>query len=41
MRAYNDLIKQYSDCLKDEHDAAVAKIDPKLATTSRRRPRTN
>lgn len=30
MRAYNDLIKQYSDCLKDEHDAAIAKIDPKL-----------
>ena len=30
MRAYNDLIKQYTDCLKDEHDAAVAKIDPSL-----------
>jgi hypothetical protein len=30
MRAYNDLIKQYTDCLKDEHDAAVAKIDPNL-----------
>jgi hypothetical protein len=28
MRAYNDLIKQYTDCLRDEHDAAVAKIDP-------------
>ncbi len=28
MRAYNDLIKQYTDCLKSEHDAAVAKIDP-------------
>jgi hypothetical protein len=27
MRAYNDLIKQYTDCLKTEHDAAVAKID--------------
>jgi hypothetical protein len=27
MRAYNDLIKQYTDCLKSEHDAAVAKID--------------
>jgi hypothetical protein len=31
MRAYNDLIKQYTDCLKDEHDAAVAKIDSSLA----------
>jgi hypothetical protein len=30
MRAYNDLIKQYTDCLKDDHDAAVAKIDPNL-----------
>jgi hypothetical protein len=30
MRAYNDLIKQYTDCLKDEHDTAVAKIDPNL-----------
>jgi hypothetical protein len=30
MRAYNDLIKQYTDCLKEEHDAAVAKIDPSL-----------
>ncbi len=30
MRAYNDLIKQYTDCLKDEHDAAIAKIDPSL-----------
>ena len=30
MRAYNDLIKQYTDCLKSEHDAAVAKIDPSL-----------
>ncbi|HTC44307.1 MAG TPA: hypothetical protein VK696_04585 [Steroidobacteraceae bacterium] len=30
MRAYNDQIKQYTDCLKDEHDAAVAKIDPSL-----------
>jgi hypothetical protein len=27
MRAYNDLIKQYTDCLKSERDAAVAKID--------------
>jgi hypothetical protein len=27
MRAYNDLIKQYTDCLKSDHDAAVAKID--------------
>ncbi|HEY1900353.1 MAG TPA: hypothetical protein VGG49_11205 [Steroidobacteraceae bacterium] len=31
MRAYNDLIKQYTDCLKSEHDSQVAKIDPKLA----------
>jgi hypothetical protein len=30
MRAYNDLIVKYSDCLKGEHDAAVAKIDPSL-----------
>src|SRR5580658_5421090 len=30
MRAYNDLIKQYTDCLKSEHDTAVAKIDPSL-----------
>jgi hypothetical protein len=30
MRAYNDLIKQYTDCLKEDHDAAVAKIDPSL-----------
>ena len=28
MRAYNDLIKQYTDCLKSEHDDQVAKIDP-------------
>jgi hypothetical protein len=28
MRAYNDLVKQYTDCLRDEHDTAVAKIDP-------------
>ena len=27
MRAYNDLIKQYTDCLKSERDADVAKID--------------
>jgi hypothetical protein len=27
MRAYNDLIKQYTDCLKSEHDTAAAKID--------------
>jgi hypothetical protein len=31
MRAYNDLIKQYTDCLKSEHDAQVTKIDPSLA----------
>ena len=31
MRAYNDLIAKYTDCLKGEHDAAVAKIDPSLA----------
>ncbi|HEV2701018.1 MAG TPA: hypothetical protein VGV09_05275 [Steroidobacteraceae bacterium] len=30
LRAYNDLIKQYTDCLKDEHDTAIAKIDPSL-----------
>jgi len=27
MRAYTNLIKQYTDCLKSEHDAAVTKID--------------
>jgi hypothetical protein len=31
MRAYNDLIKQYTDCLKTEHDDQVGKIDPSLA----------
>jgi hypothetical protein len=31
MRAYNDLIKQYTDCLKSEHDDQVTKIDPSLA----------
>jgi hypothetical protein len=31
MRAYNDLIKQYTDCLKSEHDDQVAKIDPSVA----------
>jgi hypothetical protein len=31
MRAYNDQIKTYTDCLKDEHDAAAAKIDSGLA----------
>jgi hypothetical protein len=30
MRAYNDLVKQYTVCLQGEHDAAVAKIDPSL-----------
>src|SRR5580658_6098635 len=30
MRAYNDLVKQYTVCLQDEHDTAVAKIDPNL-----------
>jgi exosome complex RNA-binding protein Csl4 len=28
MRAYNDLVAKYTDCLKSDHDAAVAKIDP-------------
>jgi hypothetical protein len=32
MRAYNDLIKQYTDCLKSEHDAAAAKIDANPAS---------
>jgi hypothetical protein len=27
MRAYNDLITQYTNCLKSERDAAAAKID--------------
>ncbi len=31
MRAYNDLIKQYTDCLKSEHDSQIAKLDPSLA----------
>ena len=31
MRAYNDLIKQYTDCLKSEHDEQVGKLDPTLA----------
>jgi hypothetical protein len=31
MRAYNDLITKYTECLQGEHDAAVAKIDPSLA----------
>jgi hypothetical protein len=31
MRAYNDQIKQYTDCLKDEHDSAAAKIDSSQA----------
>lgn len=31
MRAYNDLIKQYTDCLKSEHDDQVGKIDPSLS----------
>jgi len=39
MRAYNDLIKQYSDCLKDEHDAAVAKIDPHLDDSKKAKAR--
>jgi len=28
--AYDALIVNYTDCLKSEHDAAVAKIDPSL-----------
>jgi hypothetical protein len=27
MRAYNDLVAKYTDCLKTDRDAAVAKID--------------
>lgn len=30
MRAYNDLIAKYTECLKVEHDAAVAGIDTNL-----------
>ncbi len=30
MRAYNDLVAKYTDCLKTDHDAAIAKIDPAL-----------
>jgi hypothetical protein len=32
MRAYNDLIKQYTDCLKSERDTAAAKIDASPAS---------
>lgn len=31
MRAYNDLVAKYTECLKTDHDAAIAKIDPALA----------
>jgi hypothetical protein len=27
MRGYNDLVAKYTECLKTDHDAAVAKID--------------
>ena len=27
MRAYNDLVAKYTECLKTDHDAAIAKID--------------
>jgi hypothetical protein len=30
MRAYNDLVAKYTECLKADHDEAVAKIDPGL-----------
>jgi hypothetical protein len=30
MRAYNDLVAKYTECLQVEHDAAVAKIDTSL-----------
>ena len=26
MRAYNELIKQYTDCLKSEHDDQISKL---------------
>jgi hypothetical protein len=29
VKAYNDQIKAYTDCLRLEHDQEVAKIDPK------------
>jgi hypothetical protein len=30
MRAYNDLVAKYTECLQADHDAAVAKIDPSI-----------
>ena len=30
MRAYNDQVAKYTECLKTDHDEAVAKIDPSL-----------
>jgi exo-beta-1,3-glucanase (GH17 family) len=30
LRAYNEQIKAYTDCLKLEHDTALAKADPQM-----------
>jgi hypothetical protein len=30
MRAYNDLVAKYTECLQADHDAAIGKIDPSL-----------
>ncbi len=40
MRAYNDLVAKYTDCLKSDHDAAVAKIDPALAADKKESQKT-
>jgi exo-beta-1,3-glucanase (GH17 family) len=31
LKAYNEQIKAYTDCLKLEHEAALAKADPKMS----------
>ncbi len=40
MRAYNDLITKYTECLQADHDAAVAKIDPSLAADKKNAQKT-
>ncbi len=39
VRAYNDLVAKYTDCLKTEHDEAVAKIDPSLPADKQKEQR--
>jgi len=36
IKAYNDEIKAYTDCLRSEHDAAIAKADPAKITKEQR-----